>query len=242
MSLEVFKNVEGSILINVYELKIFIPKDYFDLGIAELNGQILSTIGIFKLCVKDSENGLEKFFTLNSPNTIDIPVEEFMDEKLTLKNDIEETSYTVFTFHKNEIFLKTDTIISSVKNLEKFVNLLHSGHLPLLSYEAIFKQYYQAQIDSGMIFAVPGNTLEGAISEMCRCKDDISTPYRMKKNKTGKPNEFRMINIRQIPKITNVFAGLTFEDINSAIAAGVVKNRKGVKDTEISPMEEILYY
>lgn len=238
----IFKNVQGTILVNVHELLIYIPKVYFELEISEMKGSILSTIGIFKFGVKFTEGGEDNYFVLNTPNTIDIPYEEYYETKTMLKDDIEETAYFVFVLHSGDVFLQSEEIISSVKNVEKFINLLHSGHLPKISYSALYKQYQQVQQDNGIVFDVPSSMLEGSIAEIARSSKNIRVPLRMVKGATGKPEEFVLINIKALPRLTNTFAGLSFEDINTSLVSSISRKRSGQGDTNTSPMEEILYY
>ena len=242
MKISYFKVVDGAVQVAIHSLDVYIPKEYLDLGISELQGNILSTIGIFRFMGQITETDKPVEYILNTPNNLQIVFEEYHEDKVQLKEDDEETAYLVFPFHRGDVFMRSNTIVSSPKTVEKFINLLHSGKLPKTNYESIYRQYMQVQYDNNVIFDVPSSMIEGMISEMTRSAGDLRMPYRMVKNKTGAPGEFTMASLRTIPRLTNTFAALSFEDINAALGTSIVRHRKGQEDITSSPMEAVLSY
>jgi hypothetical protein len=77
---------------------------------------------------------------------------------------------------------------------------------------------------------------------MARWDKDPSVPLRVplaasKADETA----FRMAKLKELPRLSSVFTGLGFEDIQLAVQSGVRKTATG-EPQQISPMEELIKY
>ena len=228
------KKVKEAIVANANFIEVYIPKSYFDLGIAEIIGANLSTIGIFYFKVKNKENEKGGLYLMNNPSKISISFSDERNVKEALVG--EEDSYRVFVLNKGDLFMESDTVVQSGANVGAFVKLLHSGKLPMTDYESIFKQYMQIQEDNDTSLRVPAATLEAIIGELARDADDVSVASRLSDN-----DKYVMIALRDLPRAVSTFGGVSFERMGDAIASGIEREIAG-KPNVISPMEETIKY
>lgn len=227
------KKVDKGIICDVFEMGIIIPKDYFELGIAEMIGEKLQTLGIFYFYVKKTNSSPPKKYLLNIPSPIKIQFTKVIDSKT------EDKDSKIFIMTEGDTFMESETIVKNPNNVYKFATLFHSGNFPKTTYEAIYTQYMQVQFDNKTLLGVPSSTIEGIISEICRWNKDTSKPFRLGLAKNAKPNDFKMIGIRNLPRQLSTFSGITFEDINQSIASGIARTRTG-KEEKITSIEKIV--
>lgn len=231
------KDKSGKIISTASSIDIYIPRSYFDENIAEIIGSKLSVLGIFKFNVALSEGGSETSYLMNFPNQITISFSSQYNKKAAF--DGAEDSFIVFNLEKDDIFMESETIVPTAKNVEKFAKLLHAGKLPKTSYEAIYHQYIQVQLDNNASLRVPSTTIESIIAELTRSEKDISKPFRLSSDPKGKG--FKLINLKQLPQLISTFSGVSFENIDNAITTSIVRKRQD-KPNLITPMEETIKY
>ena len=237
------KRSGGKVLVDSWCLDIRIPKDYFTLGMAEMVGDRLNTIGIFRFRVKDSEKGREKRFIMNLPNPIEVlPAQEFSaveDGPEAEDAQGRPEQLRVFRLMRSDALMESETIVMNPKNVQKFASLLHSGHLPKTTYEAVYHQYVQVQADNKTDLGVPSSTIEGIIAEICRYKKDRGKPFRLGLAKGAKDEEYVMVGLKTLPHLLSSFSGVSFEDMNRALTTGVSRTRRG-EEEKITPMERTI--
>ena len=224
--------IDSKVYVDTHALDLLIPKSYFDIGIADFVGGQLNVLGIFYFIVRKSEKDKGEMYLINTPSPILVSFESESSAKHTIHG--QEDSYRVFTLNKGNVFIESDTIVQSGKNVEAFANLLHSGRLPKTTYESIYRQYIQVQEDNETSLKVPSSTLEAIIAELVRDSNDNNVPFRLSKGK-----DFKLINLKNLPKTISTFAGISFERLGDAIASGIERKRTG-KPNVISPMEETI--
>jgi len=228
------KNVDNKVYVDTYAMDLLIPKTYFEIDIAEFIGDQLRVLGIFYFIVRKNEKDKGQMYLINTPSPILVSFESETSAKHTIHG--QEDTYKVFTLNKGNVFIESNSIVQSGKNVEAFANLLHSGRLPKTTYESIYRQYIQVQEDNETSLKVPSSTLEAIIAELVRDANDINVPFRLSKGK-----DFRLINLKNLPKTISTFAGISFERMDDAIASGIERKRTG-KPNIVSPMEETIKY
>jgi hypothetical protein len=234
------KRAGGKVIVDCWCLDIRIPKAYFELGIAEMVGDKLNTLGIFRFRVRATENGPEKKYIMNLPSPISVKASE---EYSATEEGVEAEDaqgvpepLRVFRLNRGDILMESESIIMNPKNVHKFAELLHSGHLPKTTYEAIFSQYTQVQADNKTNLNVPSSTIEGIIAEICRSARDRGKPFRIALGAGAKDSAFIMAGLKSLPHLLSTFSGVAFEDINRALSAGIARTRRGDEEL-ITPME-----
>jgi hypothetical protein len=235
--------VGGRVLVDAWSFDIRIPKEYFELGIAEMVGDRLSTIGIFRFRVREREGGVERRYIMNLPSPIFVKASKEFNavEDGPEAEDAHGSAEPVRVFRlvKGDVLMESETIVMNPKNVQKFANLLHSGHLPKMTYEAIYHQYMQVQADNKTSLGVPSSTIEGIIAEICRCHNDRDKPFRLGLAAGMRGDDFVMASLKSLPHLLSTFSGVSFEDINRALASGIVRTRQG-KEERITSMEHTI--
>lgn len=230
---------EGRIIVKAAIMNIYIPVDYFDSGLSTFLGGVVNTIGSFYVGFKATDTSEEKLMKLDLPTIITI---NYSDQvKLSKKIEDEEDDYYVLTLFKDEEFVSSTNKLVSLEDAQKYLDYLNQGKLPSnIPYNEIVDML-KANMELNQIsLPIPSGLLELMVGEMCRYKKDLAVPYRRVAGRTGNLKDYKMLNIKQLPKLNSVFAGLSFENINEAIISGldITKNNR---PQNISNVERIIY-
>jgi hypothetical protein len=174
---------------------------------------------------------------MNIPSLIML---DFQKEYPSKECHNEEGSYRVFELEKDDVILESETMQISSSIVELFIKLLHSGKLPVTSYEGIYNQYMKAQEDSGIDLGVPSSAIESIVAEFCRSKKNPIVPYRIALGKKEvKEGEFSLTSLKALPELISTFSGISFENIDKAMMSGIKKSRMKEID-RITPLEKSL--
>jgi hypothetical protein len=248
MKYNFLKKVENSIFFDGEYMEIYIPKDYFTKGIAEYQGDKISTLGIFNFMIySQSKEAKSKgeIHTLKLPMTIRFEFSSFYDISTKLRPDLEQEDYRVFELGKGSLFIDNVVKEQSAENSKKFIYLLHGGKLPKsLKYEDVIGLYHESIGLNKVQLNNPSVIFELIIAELCRYKNDIELPFRMvigKDNARASEYDYTNINLKKLPAINSTFNAMTFEDINQAIISSIKKTRNNENENP-SPVEKIIKY
>lgn len=229
-------------------MEAYIPKFYFDEGLAVENGRDFEIFGVFNFKVFKTEDRNEKavMHTLKMPNTIVISPSSVSKsiENLTGEANSEGEEVMIFKFFKNDLFIKSLSIVQDVDSCEKFVKLINGGKLPpSLSYNDILDLWFMNLEINNEGLGVPSLIMELIISEIYRDKKDISQPFRFRIGGNGKvsPYDYKTVNLKTIANANSTFTALTFEDIDYALTNSVNKTRYNEKETP-TPIEKTIKY
>jgi hypothetical protein len=241
-----FLEKDNQIVLDAYKMEIYIPSEYFessdDKEIAYIYGAKMQTLGIFYFKIFTNEKSTGKLHLLNMPVDLDINVYDFTEKSLKLEGDDEE-KYHVFTYSKDDIILDNLNIIASASSVVKLIKMVNLGKLPSsVAYEEIPGLYHNAMAISRSNLNAQSVLLEITIAELCRLKKNPLTTFRMFAGKNNyTKDDFKIVNIRDIPKLSSTFTALIFERVHDAIVASVNMNRENVKE-KVSPLEKNIKY
>jgi len=237
MRFKFFKKRDGKVIVNAASLEILVPREYFDTDIAEISGDKLIVLGIFRFRVRMDPKSQPTLYTVNIPSPLSIQYSSEHSLREAVGKDKDKIPYRVFTLERGDVFLESETIVTSAKNVESFVKLLHSGKLPTMVYADVYRQYMQVQDDNETSLGVSSATLEAIVSELCRYEKDHDIPFRLALAKAGTTErDFEMVTLKTLPELTSTFSGISFENVNKALASSVNNKRKKKKE-KITPME-----
>lgn len=247
MKISSLERKNNSIIFTGERMHIYIPKSYFEKNLASYNGKYIYTMGIFLFEITSDEK-FEKnidgiFHTLKLPVKINFEYESTFSCKRKI-NNFEEDSYNVYILGKDNIFIDNVYKEQSADLCKDFVNALHGGNIPkIISYEEIIKLYLDNIDITKINLRNPSVIFEIIISEVCRHKNNIKTPFRkiIGKNNNVSPYEYKNISIKSIPNLNSTFSDLAFEDLNQSIISSVKKTKTGEKELE-SPVEKTIKY
>jgi hypothetical protein len=84
--------------------------------------------------------------------------------------------------------------------------------------------------------------IEGMIGELCRYSEDDTKPFRLAlKDKNVTRDQFIMVNIKDVARLSSVFSAISFEDIKKSLESSVLMTRNN-SEQAISPVETVLKF
>ena len=241
-----FKEINNQIIFTGNYMEVYLPRIYLDEGIVEFYGNKINTLGIFnfKIFSDEAKKDNVKMNTYSFSSIITMQPSSYNLEKMDLFDEIDDNSFLILKFYKNDIFIDSLDIAKASKNTEKFLKILNSGKLPkTIPYNKILELLLTNMRINGVNFEVPSSILELIISELYREKNNLELPFRFK---AGSPKKVSMldydtINLKSISYYNSTFTSLTFEDFDYALLTSINKNNLK-KEEKISPVEKVLKY
>lgn len=243
MGLGYFIKKEDKILVNADYVEAYVPEKYFKKGLNEVMGDKITIMGIFNFRVGNKDgvitnNKLHTFklptMMITKPNSIEV-------KELELTNGSGSQKYKVMKYFKGDELMTSTKIVTSIDNVEKFVNLLIAGNLPnTINYSEILNLFLKNITFNKQKLGISALILSVVISEIYRYKKDMSLPFR-KVIGAGKANELDYIaaNARTVCSSNSTFSALTFEDPNTMLVTSINKLRYNKKENP-SPVEKII--
>lgn len=232
---------ENDYVCTAFKINSYIPQYYFDSSMAQELGEVIQTFGVFNIEVFMTESGEPELYSIDLP--IDVKLAFTESSKCTRNfNNTKDEEYRVFTCYKHAVFIHNALHIENSQGTVHFLNFLLNGKLPeSIKYSDLPKTMKDNAKMNGINLGVPSSIVEVVMSEMSRDRKDPTIPFRKIAGKTGAETGYESARIREIPSMSSTWAGLGFEDINTAILSGLVAKREGRKQ-QVSPTEELLYY
>ena len=212
------------------KLRVVIDQEMFDDGMSEIIDDKLSTIGFLTFEVES------KKYRLSLPITIMINASNIYKEDTNYYIDFEPNDVII----DKALFTVSATI--GAKNANAFLSSLTTAKVHTSKPEKLTEIFKLNTSMNGINLAVQSALVETMISELTRYDKDVSIPYRIALNSPKvKEGEFKMVNIKEISRLSSVFNAISFEDIKKSIEASVLMTRNK-KDQNISPVEAVLKY
>lgn len=243
------KTTKNTVLFNGEYMEIYIPTSDLDRNTI-IDGQNIKTFGIFEMHIwnrpgVDYSTAEPDFITrYMNPAQIETCPSVISKKTTSLKGETPR-QYLVLGYQRNDAFIKNTTVIRSGKMLGDFVDTIFKGFIntAVVRYDEMIDLILESCYINGIDFGVNITSLEINIAAQARCKDDMSTPYRIQVNKTGKVSmhDMKFIKLTQIPHIASTFTSFAFQDIDYAITTSAKRHRNKEKE-KISDVEEIMKY
>lgn len=212
----------------------YIPEKYFDTNIAYYSGEYISTLGIMPYTIKDNSKSKLRIFNyptrfLTKPHRI----EKIRSVKLIQES--EPLDYRVLYFKKDDQVIVDIKVPQDVKNAEGLIKLfIINGFIPnYIPYDEIQNYFIDNYTYNGSKYSVSLQLFGVILSELCRSKRNIKTPFRLSKD--NNMNDYKTISVKSIPRLISAYSAITSENINSAIVYA------SINDNQVaSPLERIL--
>jgi len=233
---------DNNYFVNVPNLRILIPKQYFDedYNIAEfVTNDTIKTIGLVFFSISNNYefSPKEKIYLLHLPTFLELKpasIEEYVV-------DLNEKTECYVLFYTKDMILCPNEFEQSVDFVERFISkMLHAGKIPsIVGYTNIFNYYIDSIKFHSVNLRIPNLILESIISELARYKKDISKKFRtvIGESNSVKETDFKLFNIKDIPHISSNFSAITFEDMNRALQVSVQRTKTD-SDKISSPLEK----
>ena len=241
-----FKRIEDNIVFIGQYMEIYVPYYYF------MNDKLAEQIGDnFKIF------GLANMQTFNdadgkSPNPmrlLNIPVKimtfpsGYEVRKMDLHSSEGPEAVTVLKYYTNDILCGAylPKVTSTFKD---FLALLTGGKVPPFTpYNEIMDIWKKNMDIAGINFDLSDTTYEIVISEIYRSKSNPQKKFSYVMGKDPKHSNVDYVTFspRELTKSNSTFTGITFEDMDQMLTAGINRTVQN-KPEKVSPMEEIIKY
>lgn len=219
------------------ELIFYIPDLYFERDFAIIDGDIVSLLGLFNYARFDKNDKLIgdlrlfKFPSIFMCRPYDI--EKKRNIKLT-KNSLQE-DYRLLKFKKNDVVVFSTKIPQSTDNIEIFLKMMNTGKVPnSIPYEELPDIIMENIELNGESYPVSAQLIGVVVSELARDIKDVTRPYRL--SNSDDPNAYRMLNIKDIPKLVSPFTSTISENWDESMVNAITL---GDKDYKKSPLERL---
>ena len=243
------KTTKNAVLFNGEYMEIYIPTSDLDRNTV-IDGQNIRTFGIFEVHIWNKPGvdytSVQPDYITRYMNPAQIETCPSVISKKTMSLQGEEPrQYLVLGYNRNDAFIRNTTVIQSGKMLGDFVDTIFKSFIntSVVRYDEMMDLILESCYINNIDFGVNATSLEINIAAQARSKEDLSVPYRMVANKTGKigMHDMKFIKLTQIPHIASTFTSFAFQDIDYAITTSAKRHRN--HETEkISDVEEVMKY
>lgn len=236
------KNSNNDYICTAYKVSIYVPSYFFDKGLAEERGTTTVTFGILYIEVFAKEGSTPAVYSTHIPAELNIQYSESSKTRRRFNNSKEDEEYLVFTSYNGEVVIKNAIQVESAGGFATFLKFMLFGKLPEdIKYSDLPALLIKSAESNGVNPGVTNFIFELMMTELARDKKDNSIPYRFTASKTGNELGYETVRLNDVPSLSSVFAGISFENIDLALTRSVVNSRAGHKNA-IPPTEELLYY
>lgn len=214
----------------------YVPEKFFDTKLAIFNGEYISLFGIctYAILNKDGKptTGLHNFnfpaMFVTKPDDIEI----VKGLKLTKNTDVQD--YRLLKYNKDAMIVVSSEVVVDGGNLDTWYRALQYGNIPnTIPYDRL-QEYFLRNIElTENSYDVSLQLIGIVVSECARSAADSSVPFRLSGSKDM--NEYRMVNIRDIPREVSPFTAFTSETWDKALVSSIVVDNNGE-----SPLEKIM--
>lgn len=240
---KLFTEVGDSLIVNVDYLRIWLPKAYFENGIANFMGNYIETLGVFYTSIHGSaelDGSLNNLQLIKLPMVIKFMFNDAVDIEYEIGGVVDK--YKSVLLKKGAVFMADINLPMSVDNVDKFLNMLNVGRLPHIEYHKLMQLFYNVLEVNNFNLKTSSFVLEAWVAELQRDKNNIIEPFRRIHDRKGVTElDYKPVNIKNLAHINGSFSSLAFEDFNKGVTISVERSKTGKPDRE-SPLEKILQY
>ena len=217
------------------ELVYFIPERYFESKCAISLGEYINVMGIFDYTIEDEKgknNGLHRF---NFPTMFTCKPYKIEKVKgIKLKTFTEPQDYRLLRFKKGDQAVTAVKVPMDVSNSETFYKMFIFNRIPnTIPYDELQNIFIDNIRLNGADYGLTIQIFGILIGESCRSRDDINKRFR--NTNITNMNNYKMIPIKQIPKLVSPYTSITSENWDEAVI-NAVQNKNKV----YTPLEKLL--
>lgn len=218
------------------ELIYYVPEKYFELSVAEIEGEYVKTMGIFAYCNFSSTGRPDGVKPFKAPTMIKCKP-SFIEKvnNYQLEGSKNPNTYRLLKFHDGDELICNLSVPKDVDNVDKFLKLLIRGHLPdYIPYNEIQDYMILNAKLNGFNYKVSNQIMGLVISQLCRDPNDLYKPFRYTDMKDM--TAYKAININMVPKYTSPYTAVISENPDEAIAGAILSN----DSKSSSPLEKVM--
>ena len=161
--------------------------------------------------------------------------------KLKFNNMIETSNEYKFFVDKDEFLIEENKFVKTVDNASNLFYYIISGRLEKLSKTRNYNDLLPILMKVMEDNEIKGHKSIGyeiLITELCRDKTSLSTPFRHVVNKQNVRGGFKTINIRETPRAQSAISALFGENIMQGLTSTINATLEN-KEPQLTPIEEI---
>lgn len=233
-----FIKVKGNSYVYANEgtFKFYVPEKYFSNKLAEFVGEYIQLFGMLAYALFDkNDKAIGKLRTFKFPiSFMTKPDEIEIARGITLTSNNKPEDYRILKYHKDGVIVVDYNIAEDSENIQRWYSALDTCALPNnLPYDELQNYFLRNVQLTGNKYSVSLQLIGVVIGELCRARNDIDTPFRMKD--LTDMNAYQWIAIKDIPRGTSPFAALQSEEWDKAVISAITTD--GHRD---SPLEKIM--
>ena len=221
------------------ECEIFIPKYFFEDGIAEIAGEYCETVGLFWF--KADGRMYECSFPVKMAFSYS---ENYSKKGYKLDPKVPAIDFDVFKLKTGDIFMNDTRVEQNAENISFFITKLIEGAKlpPYYGYDDVAGIFFQALVATGINgkLGVPAISYEFLLSELYRDKSNLHDEFRFAYNGRNQ-NDFKMVRLTKVPELLSSYTSITGEDITTQLLNSVIRTREHKKQ-KYSPLEKLIKY
>ena len=226
-------------------MEAYIPDFYFEKGYAEEIGVSFKTMGLFNLVTFNDEDGKNPnpIRVFNVPSSVITYPSAYEIRNMSLQKGEPPSRFVVFKYFSGDIFC-VRVIAKDLVAFKTFLAVLLGGKLPgVFSYEHIIDIWLKNMELADINFDISDTIYEMVIAEIYRSRQDHTIRFGavLGKDPNHSVYDYDAVSPRELTKINSTYTGITFENMDEMITAGVNRANKNTPES-ISPMEEIMKY
>lgn len=217
-------------------LKFYIPEKYFSNKLAQFEGECISLFGMFSYAIFDkNDKAIGKLRTFKFPiSFLTKPDEIEIAKGIVLTSNNKPSDYRILKYHKDGVVVVNYNIAEDAENIQRWYSAIDTGALPNnLPYDELQNYFLRNVQLTGNKYSVSLQLIGVVISELCRSRKDINSPFRM--SGSDDMNNYQWMSIKDIPKGTSPFTALQSEEWDKAVISSITLDTN--KD---SPLEKIM--
>ncbi len=238
MALKFMKKVDGAMVTTAAMIHVELPYAYFDNDLAEIVGDKVQTIGVFRFKVyQDSTDDQPEKMFMSLPTAIFMAPSDITEER-----DSDGNLRRILVFTTGDLFIQSTLLVQSSAFVSAFFKQILYGHIPnFVSYEQIPELLKESCRLNKVAVKTAEPVIELMIAELNRSPKDPRNAFRidLKNNPKLDTRTAQRINIKSLGRLSNTFAAMSAEDPKAGITASVNRERDGETQSE-SIVERVL--
>ena len=219
------------------EFVFYVPEIYFDAGRkdAVINGEYVNLLGILDYAIFSPtgySSGPKRFFFptvfLTRPSRIE------KQKAVKLKPGVDPQDYRLLIYNKDDPIVVSTKVPQDIANVESFYRIFLYGKLPVtIPYDKMQDYFTESIALNGSSYSITLQMFGFVISEICRSKTDLNTPFRL--TDFTDSTSYKPLGIRDVPKYISPNSSIGSENWDNAVV-GVIMHPNDVG----SPMEKLI--
>jgi hypothetical protein len=150
---------------------------------------------------------------------------------------------TILHYNEGATFIASTNLQVDVQIARQMLDIMTLGYLPPnIEYDRIAEYWTDTNLFNGIgLDNISQTSIEMMVATLCRDKEDLSKPFRHRlrdKASTDKTG-WKMINIRLLPRYSDLFASLISGNPRGNIVSVISQQKQGKQQKE-SPIEKAI--